>query len=151
MAGRFDEQDESRREVDGAEADDEREHRTRWIARKVDGGDPAECDADRDQNGAREHCGGRAGGELRNVQLRITGEEQCADREEKQRNEAHSCGRRSTAPGLAVSQSVPHFGQATRRDDSFSAFVGLSLIHISEPTRLLSISYAVFCLKKKKA
>src|SRR5678815_878384 len=25
---------------------------------------------------------------------------------------------------------------------------GLSLIHISEPTRLLSISYAVFCLKK---
>eukprot|EP00658_Telonema_sp_P-2_P016609 TRINITY_DN16447_c0_g1_i5.p1 TRINITY_DN16447_c0_g1~~TRINITY_DN16447_c0_g1_i5.p1 ORF type:complete len:238 (-),score=92.31 TRINITY_DN16447_c0_g1_i5:63-776(-) len=27
---------------------------------------------------------------------------------------------------------------------------GLSLIHISEPTRLLSISYAVFCLKKKK-
>src|SRR5678816_4875380 len=27
--------------------------------------------------------------------------------------------------------------------------VDLSLIHISEPTRLLSISYAVFCLKKK--
>src|SRR5678815_4930172 len=27
--------------------------------------------------------------------------------------------------------------------------IGLSLIHISEPTRLLSISYAVFCLKKK--
>ena len=26
---------------------------------------------------------------------------------------------------------------------------GLSLIHISEPTRLLSISYDVFCLKKK--
>src|SRR5678816_4633512 len=30
------------------------------------------------------------------------------------------------------------------------AVQGLSLIHISEPTRLLSISYAVFCLKKKK-
>eukprot|EP00658_Telonema_sp_P-2_P008776 TRINITY_DN13315_c0_g1_i6.p1 TRINITY_DN13315_c0_g1~~TRINITY_DN13315_c0_g1_i6.p1 ORF type:complete len:209 (-),score=77.44 TRINITY_DN13315_c0_g1_i6:91-717(-) len=29
-------------------------------------------------------------------------------------------------------------------------FYSLSLIHISEPTRLLSISYAVFCLKKKK-
>ena len=28
--------------------------------------------------------------------------------------------------------------------------MALSLIHISEPTRLLSISYAVFCLKKKK-
>eukprot|EP00658_Telonema_sp_P-2_P072002 TRINITY_DN61195_c0_g1_i1.p1 TRINITY_DN61195_c0_g1~~TRINITY_DN61195_c0_g1_i1.p1 ORF type:complete len:678 (-),score=201.37 TRINITY_DN61195_c0_g1_i1:92-2125(-) len=32
----------------------------------------------------------------------------------------------------------------SRKDDN------LSLIHISEPTRLLSISYAVFCLKKKK-
>src|SRR5674536_122680 len=31
-----------------------------------------------------------------------------------------------------------------------SRFRELSLIHISEPTRLLSISYAVFCLKKKK-
>eukprot|EP01017_Pseudomicrothorax_dubius_P045332 TRINITY_DN7825_c0_g1_i3.p1 TRINITY_DN7825_c0_g1~~TRINITY_DN7825_c0_g1_i3.p1 ORF type:complete len:229 (+),score=38.34 TRINITY_DN7825_c0_g1_i3:164-850(+) len=28
--------------------------------------------------------------------------------------------------------------------------LSLSLIHISEPTRLLSISYAVFCLKKKR-
>ena len=27
---------------------------------------------------------------------------------------------------------------------------GLSLIHISEPTRRVVISYAVFCLKKKK-
>src|SRR5678816_4873644 len=34
----------------------------------------------------------------------------------------------------------------------FLAFstANLPLIHISEPTRLLSISYAVFCLKKKK-
>src|SRR5678815_4207938 len=31
-----------------------------------------------------------------------------------------------------------------------AAAMNLSLIHISEPTRLLSISYAVFCLKKKK-
>ena len=31
-----------------------------------------------------------------------------------------------------------------------SSLLSLSLIHISEPTRLLSISYAVFCLKKKK-
>src|SRR5674536_379880 len=30
------------------------------------------------------------------------------------------------------------------------SLLSLSLIHISEPTRLLSISYAVFCLKKKK-
>eukprot|EP00658_Telonema_sp_P-2_P011572 TRINITY_DN14420_c0_g1_i2.p1 TRINITY_DN14420_c0_g1~~TRINITY_DN14420_c0_g1_i2.p1 ORF type:complete len:489 (-),score=107.93 TRINITY_DN14420_c0_g1_i2:58-1524(-) len=34
--------------------------------------------------------------------------------------------------------------------DSGNGYVDLSLIHISEPTRLLSISYAVFCLKKKK-
>ena len=33
---------------------------------------------------------------------------------------------------------------------SFGVFQ-LSLIHISEPTRLLSFSYAVFCLKKKNA
>src|SRR5678815_1165632 len=33
--------------------------------------------------------------------------------------------------------------------DICCAITGLSLIHISEPTRLLSISYAVFCLKKK--
>eukprot|EP00658_Telonema_sp_P-2_P029036 TRINITY_DN22144_c0_g1_i1.p1 TRINITY_DN22144_c0_g1~~TRINITY_DN22144_c0_g1_i1.p1 ORF type:complete len:183 (+),score=62.93 TRINITY_DN22144_c0_g1_i1:99-647(+) len=31
-----------------------------------------------------------------------------------------------------------------------NVYKDLSLIHISEPTRLLSISYAVFCLKKKK-
>src|SRR5674536_239437 len=30
---------------------------------------------------------------------------------------------------------------------AFATRVPLSLIHISEPTRLLSISYAVFCLK----
>ena len=29
--------------------------------------------------------------------------------------------------------------------------LGLSLIHISEPTRRTPISYAVFCLKKKKS
>src|SRR5665648_600299 len=33
---------------------------------------------------------------------------------------------------------------------SNSAAITLSLIHISEPTRLGMISYAVFCLKKKK-
>eukprot|EP00658_Telonema_sp_P-2_P016018 TRINITY_DN16202_c0_g1_i1.p1 TRINITY_DN16202_c0_g1~~TRINITY_DN16202_c0_g1_i1.p1 ORF type:complete len:128 (+),score=50.54 TRINITY_DN16202_c0_g1_i1:178-561(+) len=33
---------------------------------------------------------------------------------------------------------------------NYGVLLELSLIHISEPTRLLSISYAVFCLKKKK-
>ena len=36
------------------------------------------------------------------------------------------------------------------RGAAFGKLLKLSLIHISEPTRLLSISYAVFCLKKKK-
>src|SRR5678815_2610360 len=35
-------------------------------------------------------------------------------------------------------------------EDLAPLYEKLSLIHISEPTRLLSISYAVFCLKKKK-
>ena len=33
----------------------------------------------------------------------------------------------------------------------YDAVVMLSLIHLSEPTRLLSISSAVFCLKKNTA
>ncbi len=33
--------------------------------------------------------------------------------------------------------------------DGLDTLVVLSLIHISEPTRPLYISYAVFCLKKK--
>src|SRR5678815_4885261 len=39
------------------------------------------------------------------------------------------------------------FSQSVTREMGLRG--GLSLIHISEPTRLLSISYAVFCLKKK--
>src|SRR5450756_302528 len=35
-------------------------------------------------------------------------------------------------------------------DQKLCSVYGLSLIHISEPTRLGMISYAVFCLKKKK-
>src|SRR5678816_4454310 len=41
------------------------------------------------------------------------------------------------------------FDVAGGHQTSFSLYT-LTLIHISEPTRLLSISYAVFCLKKKK-
>eukprot|EP00658_Telonema_sp_P-2_P035192 TRINITY_DN25634_c0_g1_i1.p1 TRINITY_DN25634_c0_g1~~TRINITY_DN25634_c0_g1_i1.p1 ORF type:complete len:106 (-),score=25.51 TRINITY_DN25634_c0_g1_i1:29-346(-) len=48
------------------------------------------------------------------------------------------------------SASSPTSGTFTVGVARSSAAVLLSLIHISEPTRLLSISYAVFCLKKKK-
>eukprot|EP00658_Telonema_sp_P-2_P007689 TRINITY_DN12861_c0_g1_i4.p1 TRINITY_DN12861_c0_g1~~TRINITY_DN12861_c0_g1_i4.p1 ORF type:complete len:161 (-),score=30.21 TRINITY_DN12861_c0_g1_i4:15-497(-) len=39
---------------------------------------------------------------------------------------------------------------STKARKAVTSSSSLSLIHISEPTRLLSISYAVFCLKKKK-
>src|SRR5450756_1881138 len=39
---------------------------------------------------------------------------------------------------------------AARFEPAHAVPVALSLIHISEPTRLGMISYAVFCLKKKK-
>src|SRR5678815_946302 len=42
------------------------------------------------------------------------------------------------------------FGNGSRSKILMDDINRLSLIHISEPTRLLSISYAVFCLKKKK-
>src|SRR5678815_4645983 len=41
------------------------------------------------------------------------------------------------------------FGLPAGRFPTHSPLYILSLIHISEPTRLLSNSYAVFCLKKK--
>src|SRR5660397_268268 len=41
--------------------------------------------------------------------------------------------------------SVNHYTQA-----ALGPFMALSLIHISEPTRLRRISYAVFCLQKKQ-
>eukprot|EP00658_Telonema_sp_P-2_P078135 TRINITY_DN7240_c0_g1_i1.p1 TRINITY_DN7240_c0_g1~~TRINITY_DN7240_c0_g1_i1.p1 ORF type:complete len:129 (-),score=20.31 TRINITY_DN7240_c0_g1_i1:69-455(-) len=47
-------------------------------------------------------------------------------------------------------QSGPPCQGAVPWRETVPSALGLSLIHISEPTRLLSISYAVFCLKKKK-
>src|SRR5678815_6047177 len=65
-----------------------------------------------------------------------------------------------TVPGasqttLVTSLVVALYYQLIGTEDVVSRTHGhppyaLSLIHISEPTRLLSISYAVFCLKKKK-
>src|SRR5665648_1081349 len=42
------------------------------------------------------------------------------------------------------------FFNCSPEEVAFGANTSLSLIHISEPTRLGMISYAVFCLKKKK-
>src|SRR5660398_164063 len=56
-------------------------------------------------------------------------------------------------PPLIAAARVRSVGRIARsgRCGQRSARPGdLSLIHISEPTRLRRISYAVFCLKKKK-
>src|SRR5660397_289667 len=56
----------------------------------------------------------------------------------------HSCGK-------AFCDSTNTFYYNLRKDEStIDLALNLSLIHISEPTRLRRISYAVFCLKKKK-
>src|SRR5450759_970835 len=63
------------------------------------------------------------------------------------RYQGHSDAAHSDAVDL-----YPVRGGCLRRDQRLDAatVVDLSLIHISEPTRLGMISYAVFCLKKKK-
>ena len=48
----------------------------------------------------------------------------------------------ASAARRAAARADPHAGKALAAE-------GLSLIHISEPTRRTPISYAVFCLKKK--
>src|SRR5450756_610560 len=57
-------------------------------------------------------------------------------------------GRASALPSPA--RRDPRGRPSLSRAKGFSERHGLSLIHISEPTRLGMISYAVFCLKKKK-
>src|SRR5450759_5470071 len=50
-------------------------------------------------------------------------------------------------PAIYVAQ--PYGGMDPAQMEGYLTYY-LSLIHISEPTRLGMISYAVFCLKKKK-
>ena len=61
--------------------------------------------------------------------------------------------------GERVERIDPHIGLLHRGTEKLIEhktylqslpYFDLSLIHISEPTRLRRISYAVFCLKKKK-
>eukprot|EP00658_Telonema_sp_P-2_P011393 TRINITY_DN14336_c0_g1_i1.p1 TRINITY_DN14336_c0_g1~~TRINITY_DN14336_c0_g1_i1.p1 ORF type:complete len:316 (-),score=60.07 TRINITY_DN14336_c0_g1_i1:52-999(-) len=55
-------------------------------------------------------------------------------------------------PSVSEAAATPEapVANTTQRRMVWGETEDLSLIHISEPTRLLSISYAVFCLKKKK-
>ena len=47
-------------------------------------------------------------------------------------------------------QSEALINRPKSQNTEYNAAMSLSLIHISEPTRQAEISYAVFCLKKKK-
>ena len=53
-------------------------------------------------------------------------------------------------PSFCLRQKSPPAGRVSGWAGKAVHVLGLSLIHISEPTRLGMISYAVFCLKKKK-
>src|SRR5450759_1464068 len=53
-------------------------------------------------------------------------------------------------PNKLPAKTVRETYQLEYGTDSLEIHEDLSLIHISEPTRLGMISYAVFCLKKKK-
>eukprot|EP00658_Telonema_sp_P-2_P052537 TRINITY_DN40767_c0_g1_i1.p1 TRINITY_DN40767_c0_g1~~TRINITY_DN40767_c0_g1_i1.p1 ORF type:complete len:127 (+),score=20.03 TRINITY_DN40767_c0_g1_i1:76-456(+) len=64
--------------------------------------------------------------------------------------QARVFGPPGSGPPLWVSYGSGHEAATPLHSLTNGAPVLLSLIHISEPTRLLSISYAVFCLKKKK-
>ena len=58
----------------------------------------------------------------------------------------------TSAPRLdykALAQASVRLGVDIELQDNHKLYI-LSLIHISEPTRQAEISYAVFCLKKKK-
>src|SRR5678816_2910214 len=75
---------------------------------------------------------------------RVAGDQiQWSDQEAHEVAQVNSCGPDKIA--LYPIAARHHAMNRARRRGLF-----LSLIHISEPTRLLSISYAVFCLKKKK-
>ena len=54
------------------------------------------------------------------------------------------------AGGGSSGETMANSTQFYNRTPGSGATQSLSLIHISEPTRLRRISYAVFCLKKKK-
>src|SRR5665648_259813 len=51
---------------------------------------------------------------------------------------------------LDLKRGMPDVGEKIKTANGTAVVIDLSLIHISEPTRLGMISYAVFCLKKKK-
>ena len=85
-------------------------------------------------------------------------EDQIADITFSIEEAAHQAGqnytiKQSEKTKKSLQARMKKLNDQTRKDDvvTFEQLgVDLSLIHISEPTRQAEISYAVFCLKKKK-
>ena len=61
-----------------------------------------------------------------------------------------SCGNMDGIAACTEMACAPEDGSDSDEEGPKIYLYGLSLIHISEPTRRRGISYAVFCLKKKK-
>src|SRR5678816_194450 len=106
------------------------------VLRQAVGPEPHERGQQRERRGERRP----SGGVYARSQRRAPGDSGGPD--EKAGDRTQSDGQRD----LRDHERTVHTGGVT----GLAAPYGLSLIHISEPTRLLSISYAVFCLKKKK-
>ena len=60
------------------------------------------------------------------------------------------CGNTGCLEQYASATGITRLANIRLAKDDKASVLRLSLIHISEPTRRTPISYAVFCLKKKK-
>src|SRR5450759_5053684 len=76
--------------------------------------------------------------------------------EDGERRKAIEASLSDKAEPITLKAAIQQFLDSKRGNSEYgnikaraNKLLGLSLIHISEPTRLGMISYAVFCLKKK--
>src|SRR5450756_2211851 len=76
--------------------------------------------------------------------------ERCDTDTPRTRASSLRCGGGDGGDGQAAAGQAARAVGELSGDRAQRARTHLSLIHISEPTRLGMISYAVFCLKKKK-
>src|SRR5450756_3095605 len=77
-------------------------------------------------------------------------EDQRETQTQKTKRPLHSCPKRVTICMSAFTSKMVSVFPVEKEYARCVTALNLSLIHISEPTRLGMISYAVFCLKKKK-
>src|SRR5450756_2683965 len=82
------------------------------------------------------------------AEVRGAGRERRHLRAQLERLQALVGGHAHGAAGARLDDDVAAFADLLEGGREHLARLGLSLIHISEPTRLGMISYAVFCLKK---